>query len=367
MRCHPIRWLWGLIPIAMLSWIAVHVEADRIESDLEQRSVRTLAAGGYDWASIVFSGRDGLLVGTAPHAGEPRAAVALVRDVWGVRSVASRIRIAAETKDEAPHTPATPVSGSSASDRIAAAARSAKHPKELPAETSDVAVLTNPSGQRTELPPLTGNAAVLAHADASLVDLSPHVLASVESIAALGEPAIQDVVAYEPANSSDANGASEETKSEGEGPRALETAAIAGEQAAPDAGCAGAADVAAVAGKVRFPRGEAALDGRGRDFLDRIFIAVGGCPRLGLRIAGHADAAGASQRNLRLSRRRARAAVTYLVNKGIDASRLEAVGYGETRPAAPNDTAENRAKNRRIEVEVTGLERGLQPSVPEKK
>ena len=40
MRCHPTRWLWGLIPIAMLSWLAVHVDFDRIERDLEHRSAR---------------------------------------------------------------------------------------------------------------------------------------------------------------------------------------------------------------------------------------------------------------------------------------------------------------------------------------
>jgi len=71
-------------------------------------------------------------------------------------------------------------------------------------------------------------------------------------------------------------------------------------------------------------------------------------------VAGHADARGRAKRNLALSQRRARAVVTYLIQKGIDAGRLEAVGYGEARPVAPNDTPQNRAKNRRIEVEITG-------------
>jgi OOP family OmpA-OmpF porin len=71
-------------------------------------------------------------------------------------------------------------------------------------------------------------------------------------------------------------------------------------------------------------------------------------------VVGHADARGRAKRNLVLSQRRARAVVTYLVDKGIDAGRLEAVGYGEARPVAPNDTAQNRAKNRRIELEIKG-------------
>ena len=51
MRCHPARWLWGLIPIAMLSWMAVNAESDRIERDLEQRSTTALSAAGHDWAA----------------------------------------------------------------------------------------------------------------------------------------------------------------------------------------------------------------------------------------------------------------------------------------------------------------------------
>ncbi len=82
MRCHPLRWLWGLIPVAMLSWLAVHLESGPIERDLEHRSTLALAAAGYDWASVVFSGRDGLLVGRAADVGQRdrAAAVGLAND-----------------------------------------------------------------------------------------------------------------------------------------------------------------------------------------------------------------------------------------------------------------------------------------------
>jgi len=80
---------------------------------------------------------------------------------------------------------------------------------------------------------------------------------------------------------------------------------------------------------------------------------MSGCPQARLLIAGHADAAGQARQNLTLSQRRAATVVSYLANKGIDAGRLEAVGYGATRPAAPNDSRANRAKNRRIEVVTT--------------
>ena len=71
-----------------------------------------------------------------------------------------------------------------------------------------------------------------------------------------------------------------------------------------------------------------------------------------IAIEGHTDAEGSAEYNQRLSVRRARAVVAYLVKAGADRKQLEAVGYGPSRPAAPNDTEENMARNRRIEFSV---------------
>ena len=66
-------------------------------------------------------------------------------------------------------------------------------------------------------------------------------------------------------------------------------------------------------------------------------------------VEGHTDSVGPDDYNQQLSQRRAQAVVDMLVNQyGIAASRLEAKGYGETRPVASNDTAEGRAENRRV-------------------
>ncbi len=93
MRCHPIRWLWGLIPVAMLTWLAVHLESAPIERDLEQRSGAALSSAGHDWASVAFAGRDGLLVGHAASEDQRDEAAALVRNVWGVRVVQTRVAL----------------------------------------------------------------------------------------------------------------------------------------------------------------------------------------------------------------------------------------------------------------------------------
>ena len=73
-------------------------------------------------------------------------------------------------------------------------------------------------------------------------------------------------------------------------------------------------------------------------------------PTWRLKITGHTDATGDVGANERLSQLRAEAVKAALVTRGIDANRLETEGAGELRPAAPNNTAEGRALNRRVEL-----------------
>jgi OOP family OmpA-OmpF porin len=69
---------------------------------------------------------------------------------------------------------------------------------------------------------------------------------------------------------------------------------------------------------------------------------------------GHTDWIGTKEYNQALSVRRAEAVKAYLVSKGIDKSRVYTEGKGETMPVADNRTAEGRARNRRVEIEVVG-------------
>ena len=73
-------------------------------------------------------------------------------------------------------------------------------------------------------------------------------------------------------------------------------------------------------------------------------------PTLRLEIHGHTDSDGSADYNQQLSQRRAESVRQYLVLFGIDPSRLQAKGYGESRPVAPNDSEENKARNRRVEL-----------------
>ncbi len=73
-------------------------------------------------------------------------------------------------------------------------------------------------------------------------------------------------------------------------------------------------------------------------------------PDLRLEVQGHTDGVGSEGYNLPLSKARAHSVVAWLTDHGVAAARLDARGYGKTRPIASNDTDEGRAQNRRVEV-----------------
>jgi len=85
------------------------------------------------------------------------------------------------------------------------------------------------------------------------------------------------------------------------------------------------------------------------DEASKIMIAH---PEAKFTVYGHADAQGDDASNQTLSENRAKKVSDYLVKKGVKAEQLIVKGFGETTPAATNDTAEGRAKNRRTEVQV---------------
>lgn len=109
---------------------------------------------------------------------------------------------------------------------------------------------------------------------------------------------------------------------------------------------------AAKEGIINFERAKADIARESLPTLSKLAQIARDCPQVRIEIEGHTDAEGTPERNQRLADRRARAVADYLVRAGVDASKLAAVGYGETRPVAPNDTPENRARNRRIEFTV---------------
>jgi outer membrane protein OmpA-like peptidoglycan-associated protein len=68
-----------------------------------------------------------------------------------------------------------------------------------------------------------------------------------------------------------------------------------------------------------------------------------------IEIRGHTDNVGGHDANVKLSNDRATSVRTYLINKGINETRVRSVGFGETKPLKKNDTETNRQINRRVE------------------
>lgn len=101
---------------------------------------------------------------------------------------------------------------------------------------------------------------------------------------------------------------------------------------------------------VLFESGRATIQPQSFPRLDRVAEYMTHRPSTRIRVAGHTDNVGDPERNQTLSEERAEAVREYLISQGIDGSRIEAVGYGDQRPVASNDTDEGRQQNRRIEA-----------------
>ncbi len=95
MNCRPLRWLWGLVPLALLALFLYAVERGRVEEDLTSRAKSALQAAGITWATPTFKGRDGLLVGTSLSEEDRSAALSIVSSTPGVRIIEDRTELSA--------------------------------------------------------------------------------------------------------------------------------------------------------------------------------------------------------------------------------------------------------------------------------
>jgi outer membrane protein OmpA-like peptidoglycan-associated protein len=103
---------------------------------------------------------------------------------------------------------------------------------------------------------------------------------------------------------------------------------------------------------VHFETGKAVIRPESYGVLDELVGAMKRLSASRIELAGHTDSDGSVADNLKLSRDRAAAVRGYLIGKGIGAGRIEAVGYGEAKPVAGNETEAGKARNRRTEVRV---------------
>jgi outer membrane protein OmpA-like peptidoglycan-associated protein len=103
---------------------------------------------------------------------------------------------------------------------------------------------------------------------------------------------------------------------------------------------------------ITFETGKAELKPDSNEELDRLVSLLEGNQTIKVEISAHTDDVGNDDSNMKLSEKRAKTVVDYLVSKNIKADRMIAKGYGETQPLVPNDTDENKAKNRRVQFKI---------------
>jgi outer membrane protein OmpA-like peptidoglycan-associated protein len=111
--------------------------------------------------------------------------------------------------------------------------------------------------------------------------------------------------------------------------------------------------VAEIAG-VQFATGAATLNPGAREALARFAGIVGVYPSLSFKVEGHTDTTGSDETNRKLSLARAMTVRDYLIGQGVDAASIKVEGLGPLRPVADNATSEGRARNRRVEIILTG-------------
>ncbi|MEN8207806.1 MAG: OmpA family protein [Candidatus Fermentibacteria bacterium] len=106
---------------------------------------------------------------------------------------------------------------------------------------------------------------------------------------------------------------------------------------------------------IYFASGSATLKPESYSILDSVAILLRDNPSSRIQISGHTDSDGSEASNQTLSENRAQSVYQYLVSTGIAGNRLTTVGYGESIPVVPNNSAANKAKNRRIEFLVLSI------------
>src|SRR5581483_10683310 len=103
-----------------------------------------------------------------------------------------------------------------------------------------------------------------------------------------------------------------------------------------------------------FDTGKADLKSDGQAKLDQLVAKLKDVNFDAITITGHTDSVGGDAANQKLSLRRANAVKQYLASHGVDATKIKTAGRGKTSPVADNKTAQGRARNRRVEVVITG-------------
>lgn len=364
-----------------------------VEADLTDRSASALASAGVPSVTVSFAGRDGTVSGTVDTEGDRRAVLDTVRAQQGVRVALDRLTVrtpgpSSTVTTPPPTTPApTPTDATSAPAPTQSPTQS---PTDSPSATDTTAPTTSaPAGTvapslkltvGTKGALLTGavpddatraslvSAAAAIVGEGKVVDtltvdptVAPDGLSSLGGVlAGLGPDADATVTLFDGTIALDGSVGSEEARQAaltaaesvvGTAAKVRDGLTVRADDETKDEQDAVRAAIAELP-RITFATGSATLTRSGRETVRGVAEILGAYPQVAVEIQGHTDDRGTARVNRELSVARARTVLVTLRGLGIDSDRLTSKGFGEARPAFPNSTAANRAKNRRVVFEV---------------
>ncbi len=354
--------MMSLIGLLALIVLGVVFGTKSIEQGLEERITQTLHGGGLTGLEVQVKGRDVLVFGDVPQEENIGQAIAYVESLEGVVSAETNIRVVV---------PRTPTEVAVASDPIVLTWDQSSATVVGTASTQEnldaiVASLESKFGS-LDASGLTVRDGVGSERDwlSAFLQLAAkmHDLTPVGSVLANPDEAVFQVQA-EFETRQERSDARQEVQDIVSATTFDLTSALTYEDAPPPPE---EDDVAQLQDTINdVIGGDDLIDGKivefetdsdvitpvGRALLDEILEALRQFPDISIEIAGHTDDQGSDDYNLDLSRRRAEAVLAYVVAAGETPDRFVVVGYGETRPLVDNTTAEDRARNRRIEFKA---------------
>ncbi|HFC53630.1 MAG TPA: BON domain-containing protein [Gammaproteobacteria bacterium] len=348
--------LLGAIALALLIWLCLGRHVPAIEKDLINCTADSLNRAGIDWAKVGISGRDVTLSGVAPSAELRVKAEEIARSSCsGVRTVDNAVTVAQPAPAVAPPSPYEMNFVLEDGDVVISGM--------VPDEETRESVI-QAAGQRVGADRVQDRLQIVAGAPAGWREAAVDIAASLDQFSRMNAAVVDTNVRVTGTVDSEATRSQvEQSLSAGlpngfshrweiAVPESRPVAEPEPEPVAAATGCQQRFNELLARQSIHFRTSSARISKRSYPLLDELAQVASECPEARIRIEGHTDSRGSERFNLNLSQARAESVVRYLIGKGVAASRLEAVGYGESRPVADNGTAAGRARNRRIEFNV---------------
>ena len=354
-----VTWLLGLIGLLILTFLCVSLHASDIEAEMTRRVEAAFA--GVPGATAEVSGRDVVLRGSVPTTEAAAEAAWTAWHVPGVRRVHNDLNVTGGAAAEV-------VSGAGVSPFTLSQAAGALVLRGVvpngAVRTSLLARVREAFPGREVRDELTLDAGARADWEASLLALLGRIRGVNRPALSIepGDGGAGGVVVLSGAVPTEADKAEVETAARAAvaAPYTLRSDLIVEDPAIGDQlEVSGSTDADVVAaeeafrealsiGQIEFASGTNDLTPQSREILDRVAAVLTRVPTVGADVQGHTDAQGGEAANQALSQERAEAVEAYLLAQGVADDALTATGFGEGQPIASNDTADGRARNRRV-------------------